>query len=127
MPHAHREGKALPHEHGDLGVDLHNLYVAGKRHLPGIANQFRQARSRLHTSDDFDEKFRRSPSIGGTWLGPAQPALAQFREAMVGVLRDSEENMEETAHALILTAEWYAATDAAAARKFNAMKSEDQY
>lgn len=117
----------MPHQNEELGVDLHNLYVAGKRHLPGIAAQFREARAVLGTSSYFDGKFHRSPSIGGTWNGPAQPALAEFRDAMCGVLTDSESNMTETADALVLTAESYAATDTRAGDKFDAMRSEDQF
>lgn len=111
----------MPHVGEDLGVDLHNLYVAGTRFLPGIAEQIGQARSVLSTSDHFDAAFHRSPSIGGTWTGPAQVALAGWREVMEKVLRDSEDNMHTAGQALVLTANEYHQSDTAAHDKFNSM------
>ncbi|WP_306210209.1 WXG100 family type VII secretion target [Actinoplanes sp. RD1] len=114
----------MPHTGEDLGVDIYNLWVAGTRHLPAVADQFRHARTELFRTTGTDEVFHRSPSIGGTWRGPAFEGFNAFRDAMGRVLQDSADNMDAAGHALETAAQGYAATDAEAGERFSKLRAD---
>ncbi|WP_285552943.1 hypothetical protein [Actinoplanes regularis] len=101
----------MTHDDGIVALDVYHLWVAGSKLLPGVADQFRAARDELTRSAGYDEVFRRSPSIGGTFHGPAHAGWTRFREAMIDALTDSETNMTAAAEALCLAARELENTD----------------
>ncbi len=106
----------MAHDDGIVALDVYHLWVAGSKLLPGVADQFRAARDELTRSSWHDEAFRRSPSIGGTFHGPAHTGWLRFREAMADALNDSETNMTAAADALRLAARELEHTDVMNAR-----------
>ncbi|AVT36672.1 hypothetical protein [Plantactinospora sp. BB1] len=105
-------------------MDLYELWVAGDRMLPEVAQQFAEAGKRFGQTESGDGYFSRPAEIGGGGYGPAQRAFAELRMTMSAIFRDSQSNLELAGQALKMAAENYATSDQAAVDQFNAMKDD---
>jgi hypothetical protein len=114
----------VPKAGEDLGADLYELWLAGERQLPLVAQQFAEAAKWFGQTESGDGYFSRPPEIGGGGYGPAQRAFAELRTTMSAVFRDSESNLELAGEALKMAADRYAASDQAAKKKLDAMKND---
>ncbi|MDW5326428.1 hypothetical protein [Plantactinospora sp. KLBMP9567] len=114
----------MPKSGSDLGVDLYELWVAGERSLPEVAQQFAEAGKCFGQTESGDGYFSRPAEIGGGGYGPAQRAFAELRMTMSAVFRDSQSNLELAGQALKMAADNYDASDQAAMDQFNAMKDD---
>src|SRR4051794_35641101 len=100
----------MPKTGVDLGADLYKLWISGTRYLPQIADGFSNAAQPWGQSSAHDGAFWRPAELGGAY-GPAHAHLVDVRDALAKVLKDAQSNMLDAAHALKLSAEWYAETD----------------
>jgi hypothetical protein len=111
-------------KHGEeLGADLYELWVAGHRQLPQIAVQFVKAGHDLSLTEPNDDVFWRSAEMGGG-SGPALAEFARFRDTMMAIFRDSQENLELAGEALTLAANEYALADHDAARRLRELQHD---
>lgn len=94
----------MPDSGADLGADLYELYRAGKDNLPNVAEEYVSA----------------GMSVGhAAGMRPASPGNAKVQwETVCGhvvkMLNDTAKNLDDTALALLMAVNEYAATDAAA-------------
>ncbi|MFI1992066.1 hypothetical protein [Actinoplanes sp. NPDC020271] len=113
----------MPKEHEDLGVELGQLWDAGHRDLPAVTAVLTSARSDLTRAPRaWESAFRRPVEFGTGHHGKVYTALSRMNDVMVTILRDSAENLNLAAEALLLAAEVYADTDERAARELAAHK-----
>jgi hypothetical protein len=113
----------LPKSGQDLGTDVYELWLAGHKQLPLVAEQFAEALQALLRTESYDDAFERPAAFDGGGMGPAGAGFLNVRDALGGILRDSDDNMRLAGEALELTAEEYRFTDEAAERQFRSMRS----
>src|SRR5687767_12585232 len=111
-------GALMPGDKGtELGLELWELYRAGRQSLPSVAMEFYVACNHVrHAGDSAEGAFARPPMFGGA----NGPALAEWMELMSTIgrfLEDTADNLDATGTALVLAAETYAETDRAASRE----------
>jgi hypothetical protein len=105
----------MPDSGKDLGVDLYDLWRAGRDNLPSVAHQYRVASGFIAT--DLAATFRRSDRLGGPY-GQAYRAWAALRDDVERILTETADNLDAVAEALCLATQRYAGTDAEAAEEF---------
>jgi hypothetical protein len=111
----------MPKSGEDLGVDIYELWLAGDRQLPRVADQFAEAGRLLGLTDSMDGSFWRPVEFAGGGYGPMHAGFANLRDAMTSVFRDSQANLELAAEALKLAASAYADTDSTAKEYFHVL------
>ena len=106
-----------------LGVDLAELWDAGQRQLPQVANEFTTAADNLPTS--ISGIMYRSGGIGaGDHTYGAAPAWESLAAVLSGHLSTTADNLVDTGAALVYAANHYAHTDAEAQAEFERRKRE---
>jgi hypothetical protein len=108
----------------ELGAELYELWFAGERRLPAIANEFTSAASRLNGSMSGETVLWRPPELSGPY-GAARGPWASFRDDVYDILRETADNLDLTGEALSLAAREYAKTDSAAAAKLEQLKKQN--
>ncbi|MEV6636527.1 hypothetical protein AB0M54_37880 [Actinoplanes sp. NPDC051470] len=111
----------MPHSGEALGVDAANLYNAGRFKVKVLADQFGGAATSLLGTQAGDGIFARDPRVGGS-LGPAKGAFDELRDQVVGLLKETQQNMQDTGDALVMAALEYAATDEGSRTAFKGIR-----
>ncbi|MBV1851621.1 hypothetical protein [Catellatospora tritici] len=114
-------------DHGrDLGADLFRLYTMAKTNLPDVAVEYADAAAFVSDTDvGLSAAFTRPAQFGGP-QGPAYRSWTELRDTVHRFLSDTDENLDETAQALLLAADTYAGTDYAAKVEFERLKRESR-
>lgn len=106
-----------------LGVDLYELWRAGKVSLRDVAKQVEAATGPLGTARS-DGGWFRSCDVGVGGVYGAGEAFGQLADTLNGFLIQTRDNLYSTGDALVLAANGYAETDDAARQEFERRKSE---
>ena len=106
-----------------LGADLADLYDAGHYKLPQVGAEFEAAAGSLNSVADITGLLYRDPALGGS-TGPAAASFEDLRDAIVGILKQSASNLDDTGAALVLGANEYAKTDAGAAATYDKLRGQ---
>lgn len=116
----------MPDVGKDLGVDIYELWLAGKEKLPAVAAQYDEARRNVAKTDDNALTALTIPSdlLGnhGEVLGPWRA----LRDELLKILSETGTNLTMAADALVMAADAYAETDHRAGRVFDRLTQEDQ-
>jgi hypothetical protein len=116
----------MPDVGRDLGVDIHELWLAGKEKLPAVAAQYDEAWRNVAATNDNALTALTVPSdlLGnhGEVLGP----WIALRDELLKILSDTATNLALAADALVMAAHAYARTDHRAGREFDRLMREDQ-
>ena len=112
-------------DHGtSLGLDLWELYRAGKQSLPAVAMEFYVACNHVrHAGSAADGAFSRPPIFGGA-KGPAFGEWTELMNTIGRFLEETADNLDATGTALVMAADSYAETDRAAGRELERLKHE---
>ncbi|GLY32499.1 hypothetical protein [Kineosporia sp. NBRC 101731] len=111
----------MPHQGERLGVDIARLYQAGQHKVIPLADEFREAASKLLKAPNTAVLLTRHEHLGGV-RGPAQAPWEDLRDQLVEMLLTTATNMEDTGNAMLIAAEEYAKTDNVAAREYDRLK-----
>lgn len=94
-----------------LGLEIDNMWEAGNKHIPNLADRYGDVASTVGSGDSgVETSFTRD---GGS--GTLYPAWVQLHEELLNILKGSDRNLVLVGAALCLAAEEYANQDAAAA------------
>jgi hypothetical protein len=107
----------------ELGVDLSELWHAGKHLLPQVAGEFNKAQQ---TSNPYcSGAFYRGGGLGaGDGAFGAYFVWRDLADKLDEILTTTQTNLVDTGTALVIAANNYAHTDAEARAEFEARKSE---
>ncbi|HEY2947409.1 MAG TPA: hypothetical protein VGJ53_03265 [Micromonosporaceae bacterium] len=108
----------------ELGAELYELWFAGERRLPAIAEEFATAASRVGGSMNGESAFWRPSELSGPY-GAARGPWVSFRDEVYDILKETADNLDLTGEALSLAAREYAKTDRAAAAKLEQLKHQN--
>lgn len=111
-------GGGMPDSGKIFGTDLYELWQAGTQYLPAVAVHLREAESELESAGHHDDAFRRPDRFGGGNYGPAYGAIAELRQWLATMLRQTAENLTDVSAVLLLAANEFAETDRAAGDAF---------
>jgi len=103
-----------------LGLDLAELYRAGKVTLPTAAVEIKAAGEAVARSS-ADSCFTR-PAIFGGAKGPAHAEWEELRASIDRFLTESADNLSDAGVALVRAAENYASTDAEAKKELDRLR-----
>lgn len=112
----------MPDTGTELGVDCYELWNAGNNLYPAIAAEFEASASSFSVGSSY-YAFMRDSSIGLGAAG-AYHSWEGAGSTLDEVLVQTGRNLRDTGQALILAANTYAATDAAAQEEFDKRKRE---
>lgn len=109
----------------ELGVDLHELWYAGRNLLPPVAEQFHVAHGALSSGSSSSPAFR-SGGIGteGSW--GAGSAIRELGDVLEEYVAQTYNNIYYVGQALMEQAEDYARTDDEARAVFEQRKRETE-
>lgn len=108
----------------ELGFELNKLWDAGKKALPTVANDYRDARNNVaYSGDGASTAFLRPAQFGGTH--GAYGAWEGLREELEGILDQTAKSLELVGEALVLCANEYAKADQAAKDEFERLQREE--
>lgn len=94
----------------ELAFELNKLLIAGKRDLPAVAQDYRQARNNVsRAADGANAAFVRPDQFGGTT--GAYNTWEDLRKELEGILGETTTNLELVGEALCLCADEYAKAD----------------
>jgi hypothetical protein len=115
----------MPGDRGtSLGLDLWELYRAGRQSLPAVAMELYVAANHVRAAGEMAESpFNRPAFLGGV----KGPACGEWMELMYTIgrfLEDSADSIDATGTALVMAADAYAETDRAAGRELERLKNE---
>jgi hypothetical protein len=109
----------MPDEGKDLGADLYELWLAGRKNLPNVAQVYADANGHVASTEDLVHlAFHRPEQLGGAF-GPAYADWRELRDQLQRILADTAANLVLTGQALCVAASMYAATDAEAATEMH--------
>ncbi|GIF12390.1 hypothetical protein [Actinoplanes teichomyceticus] len=112
-------------ENPNLGVDLYNLWTAGKDNYPSVAYQYTEAlRSIDATEPGLAYAFRRPEVFGGGACGPVYQPWRDLRDGLAAVLGETRANLLGVADVLCMAVRTYQETDDEAAAAFRAVLGE---
>lgn len=112
----------MPDTGMELGVDCYELWDAGHNLYPGIAAEFDNSASEFSASGSYFA-FTRDSSIGTGYSG-AYDQWVDAANVLDQVLAETGRNLRDTGEALVLAANTYASTDAAAQAEYDRRKRE---
>lgn len=98
-----------------LGADLYRLHVMAKDNLPAVAAEYRAAAGSVAQTDSGLGAFTRSTPFNGP-QGVARGAWVELRDTIERILKETDDNLMDTAEALTLAVEAYSASDYEAKR-----------
>jgi len=115
----------MPGDRGvTLGLDLWELYRAGKQSLPAVATEYYNAGFRVGRAGALVEGAFTRPAIFGGAQGPACGEWMELMSTIMRFLGDTGENLDATGEALVMAANTYSETDRAAGRELHRLISE---
>jgi hypothetical protein len=98
-----------------LGADLYGLTIVARRNFPTVEEDYRSAHRALTATADMEGVFRRPEHFGGGVNGESMGTWIEVRDRMAHALYETATSLDETATALLLCVDYYAAADATAA------------
>jgi hypothetical protein len=114
----------MPDVGRDLGVDIQQLWMAGKEKLPAVASEYRAAAGLVASTEASTLCALTLPSalLGGRGdvLGP----WTGLRDELLKILRDTADNLDAAADALLMAADAYARTDRGARDTFDRLRQD---
>jgi hypothetical protein len=114
------------HQGEEFGVDLYELEAVAKGDFPLISADYGDA---IGSSDrvlgGVAQAMRRPAQFGGDALGPVYQAYLDLHNTVVGFLKETKVNLDDTAVALDKAAQLYAETDQAASDEMNRREHGD--
>jgi hypothetical protein len=115
----------MPDKGQDLGADLFRLYKMAKVNLPDVSGEYSDAAGFVGGTDTgLAKAFGRHAQFGGA-NGPAYQPWVELRDTVKKFLSDTDYNLDETAQALLLATDAYAATDNAAKTELDRLKHDN--
>ena len=115
----------MPGDHGTtLGLDLWELYRAGKQSLPAVAMEYYVASNYVRHSGDAAEPAFSRPAMFGGIQGPAFGEWVELMRTIARFLEDTGDNLDATGTALVMAADAYAETDHRAGRELHRLIRE---
>ncbi|WP_212832698.1 hypothetical protein [Catellatospora sp. TT07R-123] len=116
----------MPDSGRDLGADLFRLYTMAKTNLPDVAAEYASAAGSVGDTDSgLAAAFTRPAQFGGP-QGTAYQSWVELRDTVKRFLADTDENLGETAQALLLATDAYATSDYTAKVELDRLKRESQ-
>lgn len=117
----------------EFAVSLRDMYQAGNRYLPAIANRFLEGNQAIERASDdrsaFEHTTKTSPTASVTVFTTAvSPVFSHWdglRDALQQALAESAEHTFDLAEALLRVTDYYAHTDAESERAFKTMITND--
>jgi hypothetical protein len=108
-----------------LGLDLFELYRAGRQSLPPVSGEFFTAGASVAAAGaKADPLFSRHEIFGGA-KGPAYAEWTELKNTIERFLKETSDNVEDVASALVLAANTYASTDHVASQELDRLKREN--
>jgi hypothetical protein len=108
-----------------LGLDLFELYRAGKQSLPSVAAEFTVAAGSLTSAGGSADPLFTRPAIFGGNKGPAHAEWMELKGSVERFLAQTSDNLLDTGTALVLAANTYAASDEIARQELDRLKHEN--
>lgn len=102
-----------------LGADLYGLTIVARRNFPTVEEDYRSAHRHLVGTADMEGVLRRPDHFGGGPIGEAMHLWTQLRDRAAHVLSETATSLDQTAAALLLCVQYYAAADATAAAELD--------
>jgi hypothetical protein len=119
-------GGTMPDKGEDLGVDLYQLWRAGRDNLPSVAVEYAAANDHVANTDKgLSTTFLRPTQFGGGSYGPVYASWKALRDEFQTILGDTSKNLELVGESLCLAANEYAKADGAAADELRRLKKTD--
>lgn len=118
----------MVHHGKDLGADLHRLEQAAKVHFPAVSEDYRLAIDNCDKARGEVEKVMRRPEqFGGDALGPVYRAYLDLHDTVMGFMKETRRNLDDTGAALDKAAQIFAAMDREAADEMSRrIRDDDQ-
>ena len=114
----------MPGDQGvTLGLDLAELYRAGRVTLPAGAAEIQEAGRAVAKAASAESCFTRPAIFGGT-KGPAHAEWEELRASLDRFLNETADNLLDAGAALVLAAQTYASTDDAARQELDRLKGQ---
>jgi hypothetical protein len=109
----------------NLGVDLYNLWKAGKDNYPSVANQYAQALRGIDATErGLSYAFQRPDVFGGGTYGPVYQPWRDLRDGLAAALGETRTNLLGVAEVLCMAVRTYQEADDEAAAAFKAVLNE---
>ncbi|MFI6044251.1 hypothetical protein ACIA8C_21655 [Nocardia sp. NPDC051321] len=103
-----------------FGVELYELEKVARGDFPKISGDYSNAIDDCdHVHSDVAQAMQRPENFGGGPCGPVYQHYLDLHEAVVGFLKETKTNLDDTATALDKAARYFAGTDRAAAAEMN--------
>lgn len=116
----------MTHQGTEFGVDLYELEKIAKEQFPAISAAYGDVLAQCDRAYGMaDDAMRRPDHFGGDRLGPVHKALAEMHGVVVGLLRETKANLDETAQALDTAARKYAEMDHEAGAELKRREQND--
>ncbi len=110
-----------------FGVDLYKLDKVANEYFPAIAQDCGKAIRHCDSVEgEVEHAMQRSSYFGGESLGPVYRGYMHLHFAIVGFLRETKTNLDDTSVALNKAVRYFAETDRAAANEMNRRKLNEQ-
>ena len=105
----------MVHQGKEFGVDLYELEKVAKVDFPVVSADYGDAIGSCdRVRGEVAQVMRRPEQFGGDALGPVYQAYLDLHDTVVGFLKETKTNLDDTAIALDKAARHYAETDQAA-------------
>ncbi|MBF6062313.1 hypothetical protein IU500_10150 [Nocardia terpenica] len=116
----------MVHHGKDLGADLHRLEQAAKVHFPAVSADYGLAIDKCDkVRGDVEQVMRRPEQFGGDALGPVYRAYLDLHDTVLGFMKETRRNLDDTGAALDKAARIFAAMDREAADEMNRRVHDD--
>lgn len=102
-----------------LGADLYGLTVVARRNFPTVEEDYRAAHQYTAGTAELEGAFRRPDHFGGGPVGEAMQLWSHLRDRLAHALAETATSLDQTAAALLLCVEHYAAADSTAAAELD--------
>ncbi|WP_328607308.1 hypothetical protein OG943_46815 [Amycolatopsis sp. NBC_00345] len=110
----------MVHQGKEFGVDLYELEKVAKVDFPVVSADYGDAIGSCdRVRGDIAQAMQRPEQFGGDGLGPVYQAYLDLHDAVTGFLKETKNNLDDTATALDKAARYYAGTDHAASDELN--------
>ncbi|WP_107656016.1 hypothetical protein [Nocardia suismassiliense] len=116
----------MVHQGKALGVDLHRLEQAAKVHFPAVSADYGEAIGKCdQVRGQIEQAMRRPEQFGGDTLGPVYHAYLDLHDTVMGFLKETRTNLDDTATALHRAAQIFAGMDRKAGDEMNRLVRND--
>ncbi|MFI6170776.1 hypothetical protein ACIBCN_28605 [Nocardia sp. NPDC051052] len=116
----------MVHQGKALGVDLHRLEQAAKAHFPAISADYGETIGNCdRVRGEVEQVMRRPEQFGGDTLGPVYRVYLDLHDTVMGFMKETRTNLDDTATALDRAARMFAGMDREAADEMNRRVHDD--